>query len=459
MTEKHEELARELENDLKDELSPDKDVLEDKFEQFLKMSVSPESARESILRSMSSELGKPVPELLDSGSNINKISDISKDDDYANVIVDLDEIWDNESDVIAQKGLLADESGRIKFVNWSNSETPLLSENQTYKIESATVSESNGYTEIHFQEFTELEMVDKDIQRSDDGGNTDNVVVEGMVVDVLDSSIGVYKECTEDDCYKKDLNECPEHGDTLGDEIKFRLKIAVDNGSGTNLLYIYGSELDKLGFGLDKAKSTVISYDVDKLIERVSKELIFKVLRFEASPIDGSLYVNDVEEVESVGDLYEDNDYNRESFELFALSDFSKVDSFEKESDDEYAVNYAVLDSGEKLSRVLIPAVLTSVDYYEEDEYDYIVMNVTDVDGVDKEISVLYNDEVKNNIRNNLTAPCEILISGKLKEYEEDGEVKPTVNVEYVNEVDSDKIKYVREWYDEYHNTDKYSDV
>lgn len=458
MVEKHEKLAKELYNDLDDDLDPNLDVLEDKFEKFLEMNVNGDVARETILKSMSSEIGRPIPAILDSDDDVVNVSDIDKDDKYVSVVVQLNDVWGTKSDKIAQKGLVEDNSGRIAFLNWKSSNTPLLANNQTYKIEKATVTENNGYPEIHFQDFTEIEMVDSDIDTSS-VENSGSVVVEGMIVDVLDSSIGVYRECSKDGCYNKDLDACPDHGDTLGDEIKFRVKVAVDNGENTNLLYLYGSELDKLGFGIDKAKSTVISNDIDKLIERLSKELIFKTVKFEATEVDGNLYVNSVSESGKMGDMNSSSDYNRESFDLFALSDFEDIDHFEKESDDEFAVNYGISSDGQRYNRVLIPSILTRVDYYEEDDYDYIVLNVTDVDGFDKEISVLYNDAVKNHIKNNIDTPSELLILGKVKEFEEDGDIKPTINVEFATNVDSDKINMIREMYDDTNNKDKYQDI
>ncbi|WP_421909439.1 nucleotide-binding protein [Methanolacinia petrolearia] len=49
-----------------------------------------------------------------------------------------------QSEVIAQSGILSDESGAIRFIVWAKSNAPLLEERKWYRFESATVDEYRG---------------------------------------------------------------------------------------------------------------------------------------------------------------------------------------------------------------------------------------------------------------------------------------------------------------------------
>lgn len=433
--EKYEELAEELYNDLNDDLNVHDNTLEqleDKFEQFLNMGVSGESARESIIRSMANEAGVDRTELLDTSLNQKNISEIDEDDEYVSVKVELDDEWNVDTDMIGQKGLVTDGTGRIAFVNWSNSKTPLLSDTRSYFIKNASVTKNNGYNEIHFQDYTEVEMIDEDVVQDTGSSESEDVVFSGMIVDVLDNSKGIYRECSVEDCYEKGLYECGEHGDSLGDELQSRVRASVDDGENTCYVYLYEEQLEKLGFDKDKAKTIVMSYDTDKLIEDVRQELLFEKVEFTCSEIDGNYYCNDVEVVDKVDSVPNMESYSRESYAEFELADFDRVEEFVKEGSGEYASTKAVLDDGSKVNRVILNCIISSIEHNVEDDYDYVVMNLMDEDGNDKEVSVLYNDQVKNHLIHNVETPSRVTIQGKVKSFEEDGEIKPTLSVESI---------------------------
>jgi len=65
-------------------------------------------------------------------------------------------LWDDPHESQAQAGLLEDESGRIKFVSWEQTDPPVVAEGKTYVFDEVEVSEFDGDREIHFTESTTI---------------------------------------------------------------------------------------------------------------------------------------------------------------------------------------------------------------------------------------------------------------------------------------------------------------
>ena len=74
---------------------------------------------------------------------VRKIEDLIVDK-WANIEVEVLELWDNEHTLIRQVGILKDATGIVKFVSWEKSNQPLLEQGVTYRLEGMPVSEYEG---------------------------------------------------------------------------------------------------------------------------------------------------------------------------------------------------------------------------------------------------------------------------------------------------------------------------
>ncbi len=67
-----------------------------------------------------------------------------------------------QSESIAQSGILADESGAIRFIVWAKSNAPVLEERKWYRFESATIDEYRGAPSMKIHSGTTVTPVDEE---------------------------------------------------------------------------------------------------------------------------------------------------------------------------------------------------------------------------------------------------------------------------------------------------------
>ena len=63
---------------------------------------------------------------------------------------------------IAQSGIIADESGAIRFVAWAKSNAPAMAEGSWYRIESAVVDEFKGVPNLKIHSGTTIKEISED---------------------------------------------------------------------------------------------------------------------------------------------------------------------------------------------------------------------------------------------------------------------------------------------------------
>jgi replication factor A1 len=66
------------------------------------------------------------------------------------------------SPAIAQSGIIADESGAIRFVAWAKASAPVMNEGSWYRIESAVVDEYKGVANLKIHSGTSIREIDED---------------------------------------------------------------------------------------------------------------------------------------------------------------------------------------------------------------------------------------------------------------------------------------------------------
>lgn len=225
-------------------------------------------------------------------ADLMKLDDIDESIDWASVEVEVVDLWDNDTESIAQVGLVADDSGRIKFTSWSKSNLMLLSEGSQYRLENVSVSEYQGNLDISLNSSTEITMLTEDEEVEI---NT-TITFEGSCVSVQDGS-GLIERCTVDGCNRALSNgRCREHGDVDG-EHDLRMKLVVDNGDEVRTV-ICGRELSEelTGMELEDAKELAReSLDKSAPAQQMVPEVLGKYFRITGVPLGDNIGADTVE--------------------------------------------------------------------------------------------------------------------------------------------------------------------
>lgn len=96
-------------------------------------------------------------------ATFSKVADISEDGKWVNLKVKVVQIWENTHGSISQVGLLADETGTIKFIAWAAAEVPAVEEGRSYIFKNVVSSEWNGKMEVTLNKSSSIEEIADDI--------------------------------------------------------------------------------------------------------------------------------------------------------------------------------------------------------------------------------------------------------------------------------------------------------
>ncbi len=66
------------------------------------------------------------------------------------------------SPAIAQGGIIADDSGAIRFVAWAKANAPAMTQGSWYRIESAVVDEFKGIASLKIHSGTTIKEIEED---------------------------------------------------------------------------------------------------------------------------------------------------------------------------------------------------------------------------------------------------------------------------------------------------------
>lgn len=301
------EQAAELASDLWDQLDhgaidvEPEEVAYD-FYRYLDYDVEPDSAQSTILRNLASTEGVDVNTLLDGESDGEipevQISEIDEPDQFVTVEVEVADIWDNDTDVLSQVGLVQDNSGRVKFKTWEKSQKPLLTEGQTYRLERVATDEYQGNMEISVNSETNVEMIDKNIEEPDQ-----TQTFRGSMVDIQSGS-GLIQRCTEEGCTRVlSDGSCQEHGDVEG-EFDLRIKGVLDNGEETQDIVLNREFTEKVtGIRLEEAEQMAKeALDTSVVTDEMGDEVLLRYYEVEGWTSDyDDLIAQDISELE--GDI------------------------------------------------------------------------------------------------------------------------------------------------------------
>lgn len=227
-----------------------------------------------------------------SNSDLAAVGDIDSDGNWVDIEVTVDELWDPNSDSIAQVGLVGDESGTIKFISWASSELPSLEKGESYRLENVVTDEYQGRYSIKLNANTEITLLDEEIEVGDN-----ETELEGAVVAVQPGS-GLIKRCPDEDCTRVLNNgRCAEHGKVDGD-FDLRIKAVLDDGS-ENQHILFDEEATEELTGIDLFEAIEMAQDAldtSVVADEITDQVIGHYLAVSGPKMGQYLLVNEISE-------------------------------------------------------------------------------------------------------------------------------------------------------------------
>lgn len=198
--------------------------------------------------------------------------------------------WEATHDRILQSGLIADETGSVRFVTWKEEGRERLNPGTVYTVFYATVDEFNGRLSLTLNTATVVpEEGDIEVSRGD-------ASFEGAFVHLAPGS-GLIKRCPVEGCNRvlSRQNYCPVHEIQPNFQYDLRIKGWLDNGVETREVLIQRAETESLvGMTLEQARDLAENtpLGMDEVFLRFRDALLGRYLSCRGREIDGRLLVS-----------------------------------------------------------------------------------------------------------------------------------------------------------------------
>jgi replication factor A1 len=199
--------------------------------------------------------------------------------------------WDVSHERMLQSGLLADETGSVKFVIWKEPGKEKLTVGAVYNIFYALVDEFNGRLSLNLSTATIMQD-DGDILVS--GGE---VTAQGAIVHIAPGS-GIIKRCPVEGCNRalSRQNYCPVHEIQPKFHYDLRIKGWLDDGLKTHNILIQREVVESLtGITLEAAQEIAENnpLGMDEVFLRMRDAILGRYISCQGREIDNRLLVND----------------------------------------------------------------------------------------------------------------------------------------------------------------------
>ncbi|MCU0631977.1 MAG: nucleotide-binding protein [Methanolinea sp.] len=201
--------------------------------------------------------------------------------------------WEATHDRILQSGLIADETGSVRFVLWKEEGKERLNPGGVYTLYYATVDDFNGRLSITLNTATTVPE-EGDIQV-----NTGSSSFQGAFVHLAPGS-GLIKRCPVEGCNRvlSRQNYCPVHEIQPQFQYDLRIKGWLDNGEETREILIQRGESEHLvGMNLDQARELAENnpLGMDEVFLRFREALLGRYLSCRGREIENRLLVSGCE--------------------------------------------------------------------------------------------------------------------------------------------------------------------
>jgi len=296
-------MTSELAQDIYDSISDQVDdvsleEIDEEVQKFRGFGVSQDSEiRRSVIKSIAKANDVDPDEFggnSGSGGFVDaNIEDITEDGNGVNLTVKVVELWDANSDAIAQTGLIGDPTGRIKFTTWEGNDPMELEEGKYYELSGFLTDEWNGRLSVKGTENAEFEEVDADFEVGD---NT--MEIQGALVDIQEQS-GFIQRCPHEDCTRVlQKSRCSEHGEVDEEENDLRLKAVIDDGENAYDVHV-GRELTEELTGMTLEEAMEIAMDaMDRSVpaSQMKQDLVGRYFSVTGFELNDSLIAQEMEE-------------------------------------------------------------------------------------------------------------------------------------------------------------------
>jgi replication factor A1 len=292
--------ADEIHDQFSDRLDVTVDDIQERLETLVdEYQVPVSEARRSVTNTYLDEAGMDRDELMGGGGNEQKdVADIDAAEEWIDVTAKVVELWDAQSDAVAQVGLLGDETGTVKFTKWSKSDLPELEDGEVYDLRNVVTDEYQGRFSVKLNRTTTIEAVDEDIDVGDD-----SVEVEGALVDIQSGS-GLIKRCPEEDCTRVLQNgRCSEHGEVEG-EFDLRIKGVIDDGEDVHEVIFDQEATEELtGIELEEAKEMAMdALDTSVVADEMREKVLGRYYRVVGPTLGRYVLVNEMAQLTDPAD-------------------------------------------------------------------------------------------------------------------------------------------------------------
>ena len=223
------------------------------------------------------------------GAEEIKIETIKEAEKWINLHVKVVQLWDANSETIAQVGLIGDETGTIKFTKWAKAGLSAMEEGKSYHLKNIVTSEWQGQYSVNFNKTSVIIPLQYDVEVS-----SKPVEFSGAMVDIQSGS-GLIKRCPE--CNRAlSKGSCGEHGRVEG-IYDLRIKAVLDNGEAVQEILLNREATEALtGLTLDKAKDMVTeALDTAVITEAISQQLVGRYFKASGQKLDRFILVENIE--------------------------------------------------------------------------------------------------------------------------------------------------------------------
>jgi replication factor A1 len=233
-----------------------------------------EEAIKTILNWAKKEYQIQEPIVLAESKKISELSECNEGQ-FVNIKGKIIQLWEPNSEKIAQVGLIGDETGTTKFVIWTTAENvPTVEVGKCYVFENVAVSFYNNKPQIQANRFSTIKEIDEDIQLP-----KREIDFVAPLVHIQGNS-GLISRCPQ--CHRVvQKGICPVHGKVKPYD-DLRVKAVFDNGETVYNVILNEDCIKTLtGIDLEKAKKIAMdTLDRNAVLETIMDQLLgryFKV--------------------------------------------------------------------------------------------------------------------------------------------------------------------------------------
>lgn len=240
----------------------------ERLEEFKSQRIEPEEGVRYVTRDILREAGVSKPSDYLSGQSVGgaagpaehvPISEVDSPNNWITVEGTVIEIYEPKADGMVQNGIIADETGNIRFTAWKNNGSDpveqTLEEGESYRLSTVVTDEFEQaqQIELKLRGVTEVtKLTGEDALGIDPKTYTEEF--EGAIVD-FQEPMGLVDRCPNTDCGRvvSSHDECPDCGD-IEAELDVRTKAVVDNGQETHTIILEKELTAELAVSLEDAK-------------------------------------------------------------------------------------------------------------------------------------------------------------------------------------------------------------